>query len=210
MFTGLIEATGKIERLSEKSGAREIVIAAPSLLPGLKPGDSVAVDGVCLTVESLTANGFSAMTTSETLLRSTLKTAKVGAAVNLEQALRLGDRLGGHLVQGHVDTVGAVLRDLRQGDTLFRTVSLEAGFMKYVAEKGSIAVDGISLTVAEKLGEAFTVTVIPETLKRTTLGQKKNGDTVNIETDVLAKYTESLLASKQQGLTQEKLKGFGF
>jgi len=210
MFTGLIEAIGKIERISERSGAREILIAAQPLLPDLKPGDSVAVDGVCLTVEKLAPGGFSAVATAETLSRSTLKSAKAGQAVNLERALRLGDRLGGHLVQGHVDTPGAIVRDVREGETLYRTLRMDGAYMKYIAEKGSVAVDGISLTVMKKEADTFTVAIIPETLRRTALGSKRTGDAVNIETDVLAKYTESLLQGSQPGLSEEKLKGFGF
>ncbi|MFH0921940.1 MAG: riboflavin synthase [Fibrobacterota bacterium] len=210
MFTGLIEGIGKIERVSERSGAMEIMVTALALLPDLKPGESVSVDGVCLTVEKLLPNGFSALATVETLSRSTLKNAKAGLAVNLERALRLNDRMGGHIVQGHVDTVGTVLRDRREGETLFRTVRMEGVYMKYVVEKGSVAVDGVSLTVAEKGPDGFTVAVIPETLKRTTLGQKKNGDAVNIEADILAKYTESLLAGQKPGLTEERLRGYGY
>lgn len=209
MFTGLIEEIGTLASVREKTGGREIAISCKALLEDLKAGDSVAVDGVCLTVEKKDTAGFTATATSETLYRSTLSKARAGNRVNLERALRLQDRLGGHIVQGHVDTVGAVVRDRREGVTLFRTVRIDADHSRYVAEKGSVTVDGVSLTVTRKEGTEFTVALIPETLKRTTLEARQPGDPVNVEIDILARYLESLTAGKG-GLTLDKLKENGF
>lgn len=210
MFTGLIEEIGAISEIQVLGNEKRLVIRCTRILEDLTTGDSIAVNGVCLTAETVSKSGFSAFASSETLKRSTFHTARVGQQVNLERALTLSDRLGGHLVQGHVDTIGTLLRDRKEGDTLFRTITIPESFMKYVAEKGSVTVDGISLTVASKGGRDFSVSLIPETLKRTTLSGKKSGDEVNIETDILAKYTESLLNARSESLSENKLKEYGF
>jgi riboflavin synthase len=210
MFTGIIEEIGKIETLSPQGRQMRISLACGAVLSGAKRGDSISVDGVCLTVEEVSSRGFSAFASAETLERSTLKHARPGTPVNLERALKVSDRLGGHFVQGHVDTTGAILRDRKEGDSLVRTISLPGKYLKYTAEKGSIAVDGVSLTVSSRGEHDVSVVLIPETLKRTALAQKKAGDAVNIETDVLAKYTESLLCPAETALTEGKLRGLGF
>ena len=210
MFTGIIEEIGTIAALSAQGRQKRISVTCGKILTDIKTGDSVSVDGVCLTVEEATTSGFSAFASPETLTRSTLKEARTGIAVNLERALKLSDRLGGHIVQGHVDAVGVILRDKQDRDALVRTIGVSEEYMKYIAEKGSIAIDGVSLTVASRGNREITVVLIPETQKRTTLLKKKSGDRVNIETDVLAKYTESLLNSKEGCLTETKLKEHGF
>jgi riboflavin synthase len=210
MFTGIIEEIGKIESMAPQGRQARISVACSAVLADARKGDSIAVDGVCLTIEEISQKGFSAFASAETLERSTLKSAHSGRPVNLERALKVTDRLGGHFVQGHVDTTGAILRDRREGDSLVRTISLPEKYLKYAAEKGSVAVDGVSLTVASKGERDLSVVLIPETLKRTALAQKKAGDIVNIETDILAKYTESLLRPAETALTESKLRGFGF
>ncbi len=210
MFTGIIEEIGKVEGISAKGNGKRLIISCEEILKGIKTGDSIAVDGVCLTVEEFSNTCFTVFATAETLERSTLATIRTGNKLHLERALMLSARLGGHLVQGHVDAIGTIVRDQKNGDTLVRTITLANEYMKYIVEKGSIAIDGVSLTVASKESRDFTVVLIPETLKRTTLAGKKTGERVNIETDILAKYTESLLHSKNNGLTENKLKEHGF
>jgi riboflavin synthase len=210
MFTGIIEEIGAVDAINSQGRHRRISVKCAKILADLNTGDSVAMDGVCLTVEEVSKTGFSAFASPETLERSTLKNARPGLPVNLERALILSGRLGGHLVQGHVDTVGTILRDNQEGGSLARTIALDEAYMKYTAEKGSIAVDGVSLTVASRGNRDITVVLIPETLKRTTLLSKKTGGKVNIETDILAKYTESLLKSDGIALTESKLREHGF
>ena len=193
MFTGLVAGTGTVESLDpgdDGNGARLRVRTA--LAPELGPGDSVAVNGVCLTAVEPDGDGFSADVMAETLRRSSLGPLGEGDLVNLELPLRAGDRLGGHIVQGHVDGTGAVesLRD--EGLARVVRVCAPAELLRYVVEKGSIAVDGVSLTVSAVDTEAFEVSLIPETLERTTLGAAQPGRTLNLEVDVLAKYVEKL------------------
>jgi riboflavin synthase len=191
VFTGLVQATGAVSGLT---GGRLTVRTA--LASELAPGDSVAVNGVCLTAAQVTPEGFTADVMDETLRRCTLGALVPGGAVNLELALRAADRLGGHIVQGHVDGLGRV-RDVRE-EGFARVVTVEADpeLLRYVVEKGSIAVDGVSLTVSALEDEAFAVSLIPETLERTTLGRVRPGDEVNLEVDVLAKYVERLIESR--------------
>lgn len=193
MFTGLVRAVGTVESLAATDGAARIAIAAPSLADAVVPGASIAVAGVCLTVAEPTPTGFVADVMPETLSRTTLGAAAAGTAVNLEPALRADDRLGGHIVQGHVDGVGVVAGHEPGPRWDVVTVSLPARLARYVAEKGSVCVDGVSLTVTAVTDEAFSVSLIPTTLAETTLGALAVGDAVNIEVDVLAKYVERLL-----------------
>jgi riboflavin synthase len=190
MFTGLVSQLGTLTSLD---GGR-LVVAAP-LAGQLEEGDSVAVNGVCLTATSVADDGFIADVMEETLRRTALGTLAPGAGVNLELALRAADRLGGHFVQGHVDGVGTVVATHEEG--FARVVEIEAGsgLLRYVVEKGSIAVDGVSLTVASLGDGTFGVSLIPETLERTTLGRAAPGDSVNLEVDVLAKYVERLVGA---------------
>lgn len=197
MFTGLVQAVGRLERCS---GGVAIRFPAGAL-GSLALGDSVAVDGVCLTVAELWPDGFRADVSGETLARSTLATkAQRGATVNLEPALRLADRLGGHLVSGHVDGPGRVLLQERRGNAWHLELAWEdTGYGRYICEKASIAVDGISLTVAgcSADGARFWIAVIPHTWESTTLQQLRPGAAVNLEADLLAKYTERLLQGRQ-------------
>jgi riboflavin synthase len=190
MFTGLVSHLGTIASLD---GGR-LAVSTP-LGADLNEGDSVAVNGACLTATSVTADGFTADVMDETLRRTSLGGLATGAPVNLELPLRAADRLGGHFVQGHVDGVGTVTSVDDEGFSKLVEIEADAGLLRYVVEKGSIAVDGVSLTVAS-LGEGtFGVSLIPETLERTTLGRATPGDSVNLEVDVLAKYVERLVGA---------------
>jgi riboflavin synthase len=195
MFTGLIADLGSITAL-RRNGAGAQLQVSTRLAGELRPGDSVAVNGVCLTATDVGEGGFAAETMRETLQRSTLGDLQVGASVNLELALRADGRLGGHVVQGHVDGTGTV-SEIR-AEQLAHVVSIETdqGIERYLVEKGSIAVDGVSLTVSTLDGNRFEVALIPETLQRTTLGALGVGDRVNLEADVLAKHVERLLEAR--------------
>jgi riboflavin synthase len=194
VFTGLVAGTGTVESL-ERDGAGVRLRVRSELAGELGPGDSVAVNGVCLTAVEPDRDGFSADVMEETLRRSSLGPLASGDAVNLELPLRAGDRLGGHIVQGHVDGTGEV--DSVRDEGLSRVVRIAAppDLLRYVVEKGSIAVEGVSLTVSAIDEEAFEVSLIPETLERTTLGAAAPGRTVNLEVDVLAKYVEKAIRS---------------
>jgi riboflavin synthase len=193
MFTGLVQGMGRITALDRTGEGARLTIETP-LVSELRSGDSVAVNGVCLTATSLQNGSFVADAMNETLSRSSLGGLEDGARVNLELPLRAGDRLGGHVVQGHVDGVGVIV-DVAD-DGFARRIRIEAppDLLRYVIEKGSIAVDGVSLTVAECDSRSFTVSLIPETLQRTNLGHAGTGDRVNLEVDVLAKYVEKLIS----------------
>jgi riboflavin synthase len=192
MFTGLVAGKGTIRAL--RDGRLEI---ETSLAGELAAGDSVAVNGVCLTAVDPDGSSFAADVTEETLRRSSLGPLREGSEVNVELPLRAGDRLGGHMVQGHVDATGSVAGVRDEG--LARVVRIEAdpALLRYVVEKGSIAVDGVSLTVSAVDDVAFEVSLIPETLERTTLGRAEKGTMVNLEVDVLAKYVEKLIRSQR-------------
>jgi riboflavin synthase len=194
VFTGLIADLGRIEDV-ERSGDGVRLIVSSSLAAGLSEGDSIAVNGVCLTATNVQPTAFSTDVMNETLRLSSLAEARTGTPVNLELAMRLSDRLGGHMVQGHVDGVGTV-RSVG-ADGFARRVEVEAGdeILRYVVQKGSITVDGVSLTIAGLGDTSFTVSLIPETLERTNLGQAEVGTTVNLEVDVLAKYVERLVGT---------------
>ncbi len=191
MFTGLVARTGTLTSLAEG----RLAVAVEPLL-GLADGDSISVNGVCLTAVAVSERGFEADVMGETLRRTALGQLGAGDAVNLEPALRAADRLGGHIVQGHVDGTGVVESITPEGSARLVRIEAPAQLLRYVVEKGSIAVDGVSLTVAELDDEAFSVGLIPETLERTTLGALRAGDEVNLEVDVLAKYVEKLLSRR--------------
>jgi riboflavin synthase len=198
VFTGLVQDLGKVAEVRETADGVRLAVESP-LAGELKDGDSIAVNGVCLTAVGLCAGErFGADVMAETLRRSSLGQVEPGSAVNLELPLRAADRLGGHVVQGHVDGVGVVAGAREEG--FARVVTIEAGAetLKYVVEKGSIAVDGISLTVARVDDTSFDVSLIPETIERTTLGAAEPGTTVNLEVDVLAKYVEKLIGARAQ------------
>ncbi len=195
MFTGLVADLGTVTAV--QAGADGVRLAVrTSLAPEIGEGDSVAVNGVCLTATAIAEGAFSADVMNETLRRSSLAEVGEGATVNLELPVRADDRMGGHFVQGHVDGLGRV-RDIRpDGFAQVVEIAAPADILRYVVEKGSIAVDGISLTVASVTDDAFTVSLIPETLERTNLGAAVPGQPVNLEVDVLAKYVERLVATR--------------
>jgi riboflavin synthase len=198
MFTGLVEQLGEVVDVTDLGDAVRLTVRGRGVVADAAPGDSVAVNGTCLTVVDLVGDRFTADVMAETLARTSLRGAAPGRRVNLERPLRLSDRLGGHLVQGHVDGVGEVLsREHAEHWDVVR-VSLPSPLARYVVEKGSIAVDGVSLTVSAVGEQWFEVSLIPTTLRETTLGLVAPGDPVNLEVDVLAKYTESLLRAREQ------------
>jgi riboflavin synthase len=194
MFTGLIEDLGELSVLeSNELGARLTIRSV--LAAQLSEGDSVAVNGVCLTATGIGVESFSADAMNETLSRSSLGTAEPGSSLNLELPVRANGHLGGHIVQGHIDGVGTIVATREDGIALVLTVSAAPELLRYVAEKGSIAVDGVSLTVARVDDAGFDVWLIPETTQRTNLGAAEPGRTVNLEVDILAKYVERLLST---------------
>ncbi|MEU0809943.1 riboflavin synthase [Streptomyces sp. NPDC005970] len=193
MFTGIVEELGEIVAVENLGDASRFLVSGPVVTEGAKHGDSIAVNGVCLTVVDTEDGRFSADVMAETLNRSSLGALAVGSRVNLERPMALGGRLGGHLVQGHVDGTGTIVERKPSEHWEIVKVSLPAELSRYVVEKGSITVDGISLTVVDAGPDYFTVSLIPTTLDLTTLGVKQAGDPVNLEVDVLAKYVERLL-----------------
>lgn len=199
MFTGLVEGIGRIEAVQRVREDMSLLVLPLFPFSDCRAGDSVAVDGVCLTVTGFEGEAFRADVSGETLSRSTLGMRKRGDRVNLERALRLGDRLGGHLVAGHVDAVGKILKkEVRQRSWLMR-FKVDGAAARYVIEKGSVAVDGVSLTVNRCDDESFDVNIIPQTGRETALLEKKTGDPVNIETDMIGKYVERFLKGDRSG-----------
>jgi riboflavin synthase len=198
MFTGIVEELGTVAAIEEQGDALRLSISAAAVLEGTRPGDSIAVNGCCLTVTDLTDDTWSADVMAETLDKTSLAGSRPGDRVNLERAVTMQTRLGGHLVQGHVDGVGEVLRRAPSEHWEVVEVSLPPHLAPYLVDKGSITVDGVSLTVVEAGESSFTVSLIPETLARTTLGHRAVGDRVNLEADIIAKHVEKLLASGLQ------------
>lgn len=194
MFTGLVETLGRIENVVEEGAGRRVEIAWPGLESPLVLGESVAVNGCCLTVVAARGEHFEVQAGPETLARTNLGALKPGNAVNLERALRVGDRLGGHFVQGHVDTTAILVERRREGDWEFLRFRHDPAWSELLIEKGSIAVDGVSLTLVDVGPGHFSIMLIPHTLEVTTLGRIAPGDPVNIETDILAKHVRKLLA----------------
>jgi riboflavin synthase len=192
VFTGLVADLGRVVAVDATDDGVRLRVST-SLAGELRDGDSVAVNGVCLTAIGPGGGGFGADVMHETLRRSSLREVRPGARVNLELPLRADDRLGGHVVQGHVDGLGSVAAVRDDGFARVVTIAADAALLRYVVEKGSIAVDGVSLTVAAVDGHRFDVSLIPETLQRTTLGAAAEGTPVNLEVDILAKYVEKLL-----------------
>ncbi len=210
MFTGIIEKLGRVMTIERRDRDGAIHIEGGWDLTEIGLGDSICVNGVCLTVSSLEGTAFSADVSGETLRRTNLGSLRPGELVNLERALRLSDRVGGHLVTGHVDGTGTVRDILRQGDSYRFQFEISADVFRTLVEKGSVAVDGVSLTVSGLDRGSFEVYVVPYTFEKTTLQYKKPGDHVNIETDLIGKYVEKMLSSKGEGLTLEKLIKSGF
>jgi riboflavin synthase len=196
MFTGIVETVGHITRLEPQAAGLRMGLAAGTLdLSDVRLGDSIAVSGPCLTVVACGADGFEVDVSSETLARTTLGGKRVGAPVNLEKALRLSDRLGGHLVSGHVDGVGELRARIPEGEYLKLVIGVPAELARYLAGKGSIAIDGVSLTINAAGAAHCEVLTIPHTLERTTLGGLAPGDRVNLEVDLIARYIERLLTA---------------
>lgn len=194
MFTGLIEEVGIVRGIQLGARSAVISIAASTVLEDTRIGDSIAVSGACLTVRSLDDAGFAADAMPETLQRSTLGTLRPGSSVNLERALRLSDRLGGHIVSGHIDDTGAIRSMARDDNAVRIRVAADPAVLRYIVEKGSVALDGISLTVTAADSAAFEVSVIPHTFDNTDLSKKRAGDELNIECDIIGKYVEKLAA----------------
>ena len=195
MFTGLVADLGTVTAVDATSGGVRVAVRT-ALAPEISEGDSVAVNGVCLTATRIADGTFAADVMHETLRRSSLGDVSEGTPVNLELPLRPSDRLGGHVVQGHVDGLGRIRGTHEDGFARVVEIEAPADLLRYVVEKGSIAVDGVSLTVASVSDDAFTVSLIPETLERTNLGAAVGGQPVNLEVDVLAKYVERLVAAR--------------
>jgi riboflavin synthase len=197
MFTGIVEGLGKVKRLTMKGADAVLDIEAGIGLAEVSIGDSIAVNGVCLTVTFINQNIFQADVSAETLSRTTLRLLQTGHKVNLEKALRMGGFIGGHFVLGHVDATGRILSQTQKLGSLILAVEMKEDISRYIVEKGSVAIDGISLTVNKLEKSRFYVNIIPHTAANTTLVMKKEGDLVNIETDILGKYVEKLLQSNQ-------------
>ncbi|MFD3698629.1 riboflavin synthase [Streptomyces sp. NPDC058646] len=195
MFTGIVEELGEVAAVEQLADASRFRLRGPLVTEGAKHGDSIAVNGVCLTVVDTADGEFTADVMQETLNRSSLGALTQGSRVNLERPMALGGRLGGHLVQGHVDGTGEILSRTPSEHWEIVRIALPHSLARYVVEKGSITVDGVSLTVVEAAADWFSISLIPTTLALTTLGIKQPGDPVNLEVDVLAKYVERLLAA---------------
>lgn len=206
MFTGIVEEVGKV--ISAPAGG--LVIAAREVLHGMKPGASIAVNGACLTVTGFTNKSFAVDVMPETLRRTNLGRLRTGDAVNLERPLALGGQLGGHLVQGHVDGTGTVAAIAPEGDALLMRFTAPPEVLRYAVARGFIAVDGISLTIAAKDTDSFSVAVVDYTRTHTTLGDRKAGDVVNLEIDIIAKYVEQFTHTPSAGITAEFLREHGF
>ena len=206
MFTGIIKEVGKVI----SAGEGKLVISAGEVVPGLQRGDSVAVNGVCLTVTTLTPESFSVDVMPETSERSNVELLKVGDKVNVEPALALGGPMGGHLVQGHIDTTGKIASMKWQGKAMIVGIEAPPSVMRYIVEKGFISVDGISLTVVERNNSSFGVSVVDFTRQNTTLSNRKVGDIVNLEVDIIAKYVEQFTKPQGKSITPDFLAEHGF
>jgi riboflavin synthase len=193
MFTGIIEDIGVIANINKMAGRWEISLKTALPPATIKEGDSISVDGVCLTVTKLSNNTFSVDASLETLRLTTLKDKRAGQKVNLERAMSAENRFGGHLVTGHIDGVGTINEKKKEGDSVKLIVEVSESLARYIVGKGSIAIDGISLTVNEQRDNIFTVNIIPYTVSRTTIGEKNLRDAINIETDIIGKYVENFL-----------------
>ena len=213
MFTGIIEELGTVGQMDRRPDSIKLTIQARKVLEGTQLGDSIAVNGVCLTVTSMTDSSFTADVMHETMRRSSLSNIKSGSKVNLERAMQVGGRLGGHIVSGHIDGVGHIARIAADGIARVITISIPKDMEPFIVEKGSIAIDGISLTVVSVGNSQFSVSIIPHTMAHTTLIDKHPGAVVNLETDVIGKYVHSFTTAhtgKRSGITMETLLENGF
>ena len=215
MFTGIVEEKGKVQYMQLNGESGVLAVKAKKVLEGTKIGDSIAVNGVCLTVTSLQSDGFTADVMAETIRRSSLGSCKAGSYVNLERAMAADGRFGGHIVSGHIDGTGVVRSMVREENAIWVSIETSPQILRLIVEKGSICIDGISLTVAKVDEAGFQVSVIPHTGEETTLLEKVPGNLVNLENDVIGKYVEKLLGlnkkeKKESGITMEFLEKFGF
>lgn len=211
MFTGIIEEIGEVRALRRGAKSFSLEVGARKVLEGTQVGDSIATNGVCLTVTRMGEGWFAADVVPETVERTALQSLRAGSRVNLERALTLASRLGGHLVAGHVDATGRIVSRREDDTALWLTVEAEPRILRYVVEKGSIAIDGVSLTVARADGHTFSVSLIPHTQGTTTLHERRAGDRVNLENDMIVKYVEKLMGkSPEGGLTLDFLRENGF
>lgn len=212
MFTGIIEEIGKVKAVQRGGQAVVLEIEANKVLENTQIGDSIATNGVCLTVTTIENGCFRADVMPETMMRSNLGELRPGDRVNLERALCLGGRLGGHLVSGHVDGIGHIVSKEQDENAIWVTIAASSEVLHYIIEKGSIAIDGVSLTIAYVDEHVFRVSIIPHTQEETTLVKKRIGETVNLENDMIAKYVEKLMGGngKSKGLTLEFLQANGF
>jgi riboflavin synthase len=213
MFTGIVEDRGRVLKIEFRGGAKRLFIELPFDLTEIRLGDSINIDGVCLTAVEKKGQVVELDLSPETIERTTLGNLKEGDEVNIERALRPIDRLGGHIVTGHIDGIGNITEKRWEGRFLNLKIRIPNQLIKYIVPKGSIAIDGVSLTVNEIEGNEIKLAIIPFTIAKTTLGDKKVGDKVNLETDILAKYVESLISQKGQtpkGLTLSFLKEHGY
>ncbi|MFC3884330.1 riboflavin synthase [Bacillus songklensis] len=214
MFTGIIEEIGRVQHIQKGKDAIEIAITAHSILEDVRLGDSISVNGVCLTVTSFTKSEFTVDVMPETISATTLKTLKRGDAVNLERAMAANGRFGGHFVSGHVDGIGKITRKSPKGNAVYYEIEADSGLLDFMVLKGSVTVDGTSLTIFGLTNETFTISLIPHTSSHTILGGKTAGDIVNIETDMLAKYMRKMMVKEQQtakrSMTYGLLKEYGF
>ena len=219
MFTGIVEEVGVLKSIRRGASSAVLEIAARTVLEDIHLGDSIAVNGVCLTATSFTGSSFTADVMHETLDRSSLAALRPGSRVNLERAMAANGRFGGHIVAGHVDGVGTVLETKRDDNAVWYTISAGPEVLRYVVEKGSITIDGISLTVARVGPESFAISAIPHTVAVTVLKDRKAGDKVNLETDIIGKYVEKLLTTgpvqtaepkQTSGITKDFLTRYGF
>lgn len=212
MFTGIIEEVGKVQGIRKGRDSAAVLIGARMILEGIRLGDSIAVNGVCLTVTSFSQNGFTADVMHETLNRSSLGSLRAGSPVNLERAMPANGRFGGHIVSGHIDGTGTISTIAKDDNAVWYTVKTGPHILRYIIEKGSVAIDGVSLTVAEVHNDGFSVSIIPHTAAQTILSEKRIGDVVNLENDCIAKYVERLLGSQspKTAITTEFLAKHGF
>lgn len=215
MFTGIVEETGVIKNISILGSSGQIQILAKKVLEGTHIGDSIAVNGICLTVTSIRGDAFTADVMAETVRRSSLGNLRAGDKVNLERAMAADGRFGGHIVSGHIDGTGTIKSLLREENAVWVTIETAPEIMRYIVEKGSICIDGISLTVARVTDEEFSVSVIPHTGEETTLLKKNVKDIVNLENDIVGKYVERFVTAgreekkQSRGLTMEFLEEYG-
>ena len=223
MFTGIIEEKGMISRIMKTASQAILTIKAKKVMEDIHIGDSIAVNGICLTVTSFSANEFQADVMHETLDRTSLKMLKPGSSVNLERAMAAGGRFGGHMVSGHIDGTGRITDIKEDSLAIWYTIEASPEILRYIVEKGSVAIDGISLTVAKVTQTTFAVSTIPHTRVVTTLGERRAGDLVNLENDIVGKYVEKFIYEKNtheimkensekktHGITREKLAQYGY